>query len=583
VVGNYLSGQVMVVPGDGEGGFVAGNKVLPTLSGAVTSTDIDGDGRLDLILDDGWIGYGNGDGSFRPGPRVYAGRVGTAVAGRIGSAAVADLNHDGIADIIFSDGSVGGLPDVLVALGQPGGSFLSPQMIASGSSTINEQVLAVHVADLDKDGNLDLVYTNRYGQTLGVIRGRGDGTFFPAATYSVGAGLGADFRPGYLALADFTGDGFLDIVVSDTGYGLISVLLGKGDGTFGAPDVISPLTGAGGSFGVGQVVADDFNGDSKMDIAVPIVNGYCAMIFGRGDGTFDPPRGFFAGFVADRIIEADMNGDGAKDLIVGGSEIRVLLNDGTGNFDLGTSTYPGACRLIAVADFDGDGKADEFLNCDDLDTESLDSSLTYSVLVRNSTCTPRRLSVLQSPTGCLATGQTFPSPPVVGIFDDAGNLVAGASGEVTSQVRGSGDATLLGSTQASLLAGIATFSGEGIQGGGPQEQIFFESGSAKPVISPPFSTIVPVEISGPQNACGICAPIFKGPPRYDSYAWSIDGGATISTQPEIRMPPLRSGPHTMRLDVGSGGCSASATLRLKVSTEVTVMSGPPLAPRVPGR
>jgi hypothetical protein len=82
------------------------------------------------------------------------------------------------------------------------------------------------VGDLNHDGSLDLVVANFIDNTVSVLLGRGDGTFAPKVDYQTGKG------PSSIAIADVNGDGKPDLVVSNFTDGTLSVLKGNGDGTF---------------------------------------------------------------------------------------------------------------------------------------------------------------------------------------------------------------------------------------------------------------------------------------------------------------------------------------------------------------
>ena len=87
----------------------------------------------------------------------------------------------------------------------------------------------IAAADLNKDGKVDLVVANNNFQaasTVSVLIGKGDGTFKPSVNYAVGAG------PAGVAISDFNGDGNADIAVANTGSATVSILYGKGNGTF---------------------------------------------------------------------------------------------------------------------------------------------------------------------------------------------------------------------------------------------------------------------------------------------------------------------------------------------------------------
>ena len=94
--------------------------------------------------------------------------------------------------------------------------------------------LAAVTADLNHDGHTDIITTNYYSNDISVLLGNGDGTFQAARSFPAGE------RPTALAVADFNGDGRLDVAVADSGDGNgngqgVSILMGNGDGTFQAP------------------------------------------------------------------------------------------------------------------------------------------------------------------------------------------------------------------------------------------------------------------------------------------------------------------------------------------------------------
>jgi hypothetical protein len=200
---------------------------------------------------------------------------------------------------------------VSVYLSNGDGTFkLGAQYIAYPNSYVS-------VADVNGDGNLDLIVvaTNNGPYNLLVFLGNGDGTFKnpifgPSDSYGTQA-----------VVADFNGDGKLDIAVGTYGYQSsgIAFLAGNGDGTFGK-QVYSNL-----GFQVsGYLIASDFNGDRKLDLAAPGGYGFSGafVMIGNGDGTFGPPEeydsnsnGFQAGEVA-----GDFNSDGVSDLGIAGQD-----------------------------------------------------------------------------------------------------------------------------------------------------------------------------------------------------------------------------------------------------------------------
>jgi hypothetical protein len=253
--------------------------------------------------------------------------------------AIADFNGDGSPDIVSAPH--GG---IAVSLGNGDGTFAAPLIPPVASA---DGINAFGVGDFNGDGINDLLLDDEDTGQLTVLLGKGDGTF------TVGQSL--PYPAASLAIADFNGDGKLDVALS--GISQTTILLGKGDGTFTEapnPPTISSL----------QLVAADFNGDGKIDLAaVGCTGNSVTILLGNGDGTFTPgpsqPQ-----LVASQVVAVDLNGDGKIDLAaVGGTgnSVSILLGNGDGTFTE-APTLPldlsfGAFAL-AVGDFNGDGKPD---------------------------------------------------------------------------------------------------------------------------------------------------------------------------------------------------------------------------------
>jgi FG-GAP-like repeat len=161
--------------------------------------------------------------------------------------------------------------------------------------------------------------------------------------------------PNSLVAGDFNGDGKLDLAVS-TGTS-ISILLGNGDGTF---TVTSFPTTA--QF-VGTLVAGDFNGDGILDLAFPDpFHNLVYLFLGNGDGTFTQISTTGVGANPVWAAAADFNGDGKLDLAVvnqSDGDVSILLGNGDGTFSPKATIKAGTTpNAVTVADFNGDGKLD---------------------------------------------------------------------------------------------------------------------------------------------------------------------------------------------------------------------------------
>ena len=277
-------------------------------------------------------------GALIPGPGTNAVSFGQAPI-------LADLNHDGYLDLVSTGGS--GIAEnpatVWVLLGNGDGTFQPESSYLPGIGGAS-----VTVADIDMDGNPDLVVAGNGGVTS--LIGNGDGTFRAGSNILTGSG------PIVVRVADINADGKPDLLVLSLAPE-VEILYGNGDGTFQTP-VILPLTST-----PSDLLVADFNGDGIPDLAVASQDGNSVTVMlGTGGGAFGAPA-VYKSYGAFSLCVADLNDDGKPDLVVGNvgyASFDLMLGNGDGTFgQVHTIPNPGGPALdISVYDFDGDGKAD---------------------------------------------------------------------------------------------------------------------------------------------------------------------------------------------------------------------------------
>jgi hypothetical protein len=207
--------------------------------------------------------------------------------------------------------------------------------------------VSVAIGDLSGDGNPDLAVANDNGSTVSVLLGNGDGTF----------GAKIDYQTYYnaqsVAIGDLNDDGKPDLAV-ECYSSRVSVLLGNGDGTFGAhTDFVT-------SGGDGSVAIGDLNSDGNLDLAVACNWSSCvSVLLGVGDGTFEAKTDFRTAHGPLFVVVGDLNGDRRLDLATASDSVSVLLGKGDGTFwDKTDYEVGGRPMSVAIGDLNGDGTPD---------------------------------------------------------------------------------------------------------------------------------------------------------------------------------------------------------------------------------
>lgn len=231
------------------------------------------------------------------------------------------------------------------------------------------------LGDLNNDGKPEIVTATWMGN-IAVHVNNGDGSFQPAVYYEA-ASSGADDVPGWtyptaVTIADVNGDGNADIVSSNAYSGDVTILLGNGDGTLNVPTFGYAVGGGADGDSQAAAVVADFDGDGSADIVVPDYALSLAFLKGYNDGTFRSALNYYAPTAHNQwagtvgLASADFNGDGISDIVIGSESnwgedsnipgLTVFLSRPDGSLKPGVTYGTSDCYwFVAVADFDKDG------------------------------------------------------------------------------------------------------------------------------------------------------------------------------------------------------------------------------------
>ena len=327
VIANSYSYNIGVLLGYGNGSFstiilypTGGDTKLP----AIACADFNNDSQLDVVVINGGsntiavlLGYGNGSFAINVIYPTAEGSVPSAIA-------IGDFNNDSRLDIAVANY---GTYTVGVLLGYGNGTFADQVTFSSGFPS---NALWISVGDFNRDNQLDIATANYNAESVSILLGYGNGSFASVVKYSVGVGS----LPKCICVGDFNNDNILDIAVANSAAGNIVVLFGFGDGSF----LLGPAYSTGTGSIPWELTTGHFNSDGRLDIVVvnsqfstvEVLLGGDSVLFGSmtksSIGHESQPHSVALG---------DFNNDGWLDAVVanyGTNNIGILFGYRHGNF-----------------------------------------------------------------------------------------------------------------------------------------------------------------------------------------------------------------------------------------------------------
>lgn len=456
-MGSYgTTGQtIAVVANNGDATFALNTYYVcgrgPT---GIVAFDADGDGDLDLATANWYWDESDVSVLLNDGLGSFTTRVDVAIPGsQPYKLCAGDFDGDGDADLAVSDTSNTGAVAVLSNTGA--GTFGSPTWLPLPSGSSVNSIPGVHAADIDNDGDDDVLYSRgaQVGlwSSIGLYRSNGDGTFAALESFGVQSS-GHDF-----AVADLTLDGWPDIVSvghSDK-YGY-SLLPSNGAGGFNASQTFRSGEMAR-SISVGDV-----DNDGDRDVVVANSGSNTVTVHANASGAFSMPYSVATGAFCNGIATGDIDGDGDRDVVTTDSRIWSLFNDGSGAFSASIQNANfGALNAPKLHDVNGDGYVDLLVKTSGV-LLALNEGAVFPGFFQ---------AFVSLPTGNVSDFEVFDADND-GDLDVIGSVTAGTTRLALCKNDGAGNFAAATTTNASSVQGGNTLIAGDLDNDGDQDVVY---------------------------------------------------------------------------------------------------------------
>ncbi|MBX3027573.1 VCBS repeat-containing protein [bacterium] len=390
----------------------------------IVSGDFDNDGTVDIATSNAGTGGNEVDIliGFSDGTLTNVGRI--SINSFPSGLLLADFDGDQVDDLVVALANDNA---VTFLKGRGDQDFFDPP---AGRTQVGLSPVAMASADLDGDGNRDLVVVNEGGDSapgsVSILHGNGDGTFTvilqndPAHPGEMIPDLPAELGTRAVALGNIDGGPALDIIALNARSNTLSLYSGQGGGSFAPAGTLA--TGASPQ----DLALVDFDGDGTLDLAIAEANeDAVAVRRGNGDRTFGPATEYAVGTSPSRLAIGDLDDNGTLDIVASNrrsGDVTLLRGDGMGGFG-GARSYVADAepQALTLADLDDDGQLEPVVA-----TQGGDGGATVAVL-RN-----RGEGVLQAvedvpvgngPAAVAAADVTDDGLPDLLVTGDQGNVV----------------------------------------------------------------------------------------------------------------------------------------------------------------